>query len=177
MNEYHKIQTVYKRDPDTNYRTLVDECYAKPEFSYLKDCKWQFTEKVDGTNIRVIASEYDDGAQTLEFKGKTDRAQIPPFLMEWLTNKFDANDFTGFDKGVTLYGEGYGAKIQKGGGLYMPDGVAFVLFDVKIGHTWLQRGDVMDIANQFEIGYVPTIGFGTLDDMVNTVKSQDHLRI
>ena len=53
MEKYHKIQTVYLRDPDNRYRTLLDGKFAKPEFGYLADCEWVFTEKIDGTNIRV----------------------------------------------------------------------------------------------------------------------------
>ena len=70
MKEYHKIQTVFKRDPDNNFKTLLMGEYSLPEFEYLKDNKWVFTEKVDGTNIRVIWDGKD-----IFFKGKTDKAQ------------------------------------------------------------------------------------------------------
>lgn len=40
MKEYHKIVTVYNRDPATNYHTLVDKDYACREFAYLADNKW-----------------------------------------------------------------------------------------------------------------------------------------
>ena len=167
MEQYHKIQTVYLRDPETKWRTLLEGEYAKPEFRYLKDCKWQFTEKIDGTNIRVIVEPMGEG---IIFKGKSDRAQIPPFLLDKLIETFRVDDFSGFENGMTLYGEGFGKKIQKGGGNYIPDGVGFTLFDVKIGHTWLQRPDVVEIAARFSLPVVPVVGFGTLDDMVDTVK-------
>ena len=47
---------------------------------------------------------------------------------------------------VTLYGEGYGARIQKGGGKYLAKSCDFVLFDVKIGDWWLRREAVDEIA-------------------------------
>ena len=53
MKEYHKIQTVFKRDPSTNHKTLLMDDYSLPEFEYLKNNHWIFTEKIDGTNIRV----------------------------------------------------------------------------------------------------------------------------
>lgn len=34
---------------------------------------------------------------------------------------------------VTIFGEGYGVKIQKGGN-YIPDDVNFILFDVRFGN-------------------------------------------
>ena len=49
----------------------------------MKNCDWEFTEKVDGTNIRV----HWDG-HTVEFGGRTDKAQIPKPLLERLETLF-----------------------------------------------------------------------------------------
>ena len=48
---------------------------------------------------------------------------------------------------VTLYGEGYGNGIQKGG-LYSQK-QEFILFDVKINGNWQPRESVEDIASYF----------------------------
>lgn len=45
MKEYHKIQTVFKRDMATKHKTLLIGDYSLPEFEYLKDNTWVFTEK------------------------------------------------------------------------------------------------------------------------------------
>lgn len=71
---------------------------------------------------------------------------------------------------VCLYGEGYGAGIQKGGGNYGA-GQTFVLFDVKIGDWWLQREDVEDVAHNLGIDVVPVLMIGTLHDMVEMVRT------
>jgi len=170
MTEYHKIQTVFLRDPATNYRTLLAGQYARPEFGYLAGNRWQFTEKVDGTNIRVL---WDAAAETLSFRGKTDRAQIPPFLLDRLHDMFSLALFSAVfsDTDVALYGEGYGARIQKGGGRYKPDGVDFVLFDVRVGDWWLKREDVEDVAQKLGIQPVPVLGYGTLPEMVEMVSA------
>ena len=170
MSEYHKIQTVFKRDPATNYKALLDE-FSLPEFEYLANCEWEWTEKVDGTNIRVMW----DG-QSVTFGGRTDRAQIPANLVTKLQQLFMADgckallEQFGIDC-VTLYGEGYGAKIQKGGGNYMPGGVDFALFDVRIAHWWLQREDVWEIAHNLNIGAAPVMGRGTLYEAVESTKA------
>ena len=52
--EYHKITTLFERDSDTNFKKVIEGLYAKPEFKYLEGATWEFTEKVDGTNIRVV---------------------------------------------------------------------------------------------------------------------------
>jgi hypothetical protein len=180
MKEYHKIQTVFKRDPETKYKTLLEDDYSKPEFEYLQHNKWIFTEKVDGTNIRVMFN----GNQII-FGGKTDRAQIPGKLLNRLRERFDHQlDFFKaiFDDGnedilehleVCFYGEGYGAKIQKGGGNYCID-QDFVLFDVNVNGWWLQRNDIEDIAVKFGIDVVPIIGEGTLPEMVEKVRGGFH---
>jgi ATP-dependent RNA circularization protein (DNA/RNA ligase family) len=167
MNQYHKIQTVYLRDPDNHYKTLLDGQYAKPEFDYLRFCEWEWTEKVDGTNIRVMF----DG-ETITFGGKTDRASIPAHLLNALNAQFlglKDRFVDQFPDGVCLYGEGYGAKIQKGGGNYRLD-QAFVLFDVRIGDWWLERDNVLEIATDYGIDVVPFVGVGTLPEMVEFVR-------
>lgn len=165
MKKYHKIQTIFKRDM-SNKGKITDE-FALPEFEYLKDNQWVFTEKVDGTNIRVMW----DGKNVV-FGGKTDNAQIPVFLLYKLQELFEGNkkqlfkDKFGEEGNICLYGEGYGNKIQKGGGNYIPDGVDFVLFDVKIGDWWLERENIEDIAQHFGIKAVPIIGEGTILEAV-----------
>ena len=155
MLEYHKIQTVYKRDPATKHKTVLIGEYSLPEFAYLADCEWMFTEKVDGTNIRI---GWDGTSVT--FGGRTDNAQIPAFLVQRLMELFTATTMAQLAP-MTLYGEGYGAKIQKGGGNYKSDGVDFVLFDVFCG-MWLERENVEDIATQLLVKAVPILGSGTL---------------
>lgn len=171
MKQYHKIQTVWLRDPENNHKTLLEGVWAKPEFQYLKDNEWVFTEKVDGTNIRVMW----DGESVI-FGGKTDNAQIPQFLVNRLNERFTGTqkkelfrDVFGTEGNVCLYGEGYGAKIQKGGGNYRED-QDFVLFDVNIGGIWLERENVKDIARNLGIEVVPILGRGTLNEAIEQVR-------
>ena len=165
MDEYHKIQTIFLRDPENNHKTLLEGQYALPEFEYLAGNEWVFTEKVDGTNIRVM---YDGDA--VRYGGKTDNAQIPARLIETLNGLFSVGRFReASDAPMCLYGEGYGAKIQKGGGNYRQD-QGFVLFDVNVGGWWLQCADVEDVAKKLGIETVPDIGRGTLPEMVGRAR-------
>ena len=168
MLEYPKIQTVFLRDPENKYKTLLEGQWAKPEFEYLKDNRWVFTEKVDGTNIRVMLDD-----KRLRFAGKTDRAHMHPTLLEALEQIFVPKreymqELLGISS-VCLYGEGYGPKIQKGGGLYR-DTPSFVLFDIKIGDLWLRRRDVEEVASLVSIDAVPIIWEGSLEEMVNLAR-------
>jgi len=168
MEKYCKIKTVYKRNPDTKFKTLLEGQFSLPEFDYLKYNEWVFTEKVDGTNIRIM---FQNGR--IKFSGKTDDAQIPAKLTNWLNDKFSNQIETMnemFDDAeVCLYGEGYGAKIQKGGGNYSKE-QQFALFDVKIDEWWLKRSDIEDIAIKLHIDIVPIIGSGNLFDMVERTR-------
>jgi len=165
MEEYHKIETLLNRDK-TTFGVIEGE-WRLPEFEYLKDNQWEFTEKVDGTNIRVMWN-----GQALLWGGKTDNAQIPTFLLSRLQELFPPTKFVGiFPDPICLYGEGYGAKIQKGGGNYKSDGVDFILFDVKIGEWWLKREDVTGIASKLGVKVVPAVGYGTLTEAISKVKN------
>lgn len=168
MSEYHKIQSIFKRDMTSKRKTLIEGDWTLPEFEYMAGNVWTFTEKVDGTNIRVI---FKDGSIT--FGGRTEDAQIPAQLVARLNERFlplAAKLGEVFPDGAAvLYGEGYGAKIQKGGGNYRAD-QDFVLFDVRVGQWWLQRADVHDVAQKLGLDVVPIIGEGTLHDAVAWAK-------
>jgi len=164
MKEYHKIQSVFKRE-QTKPNKLIIGKYTLPEFEYLKDNQWIWTEKVDGTNIRIMW----DG-ENVRFGGRTERAQIPAHLVARLQDLFPVEKFQGLGA-MCLYGEGYGSKIQKVGSSYIPDDVDFILFDVRVGEWWLKRDTVEDIAIQLSIDVVPIVGQGTIAEAIDVVSN------
>jgi len=179
MKEYPKIQSIYKRDEKT--KKFIEGQWSLPELEYLKNNIWQWTEKIDGTNIRTIwipesQAELDWGAKIqpywgVKFKGKTDKADIPKFLLAKLEEMFLIEKMKEVfpDTSLCLYGEGYGAKIQSGGN-YIPNGVSFVLFDVRIGEWWLKRKDVEGIAEKLGIDIVPIIMESTIEEAIKVVR-------
>lgn len=175
MKEYEKIETLYVRDDKT--KKLVEGKFRNETVELLKDIDWEFTEKIDGTNIRI----YWDGHK-VSYYGRTDKAQIPSQLMNRLIELFggDINEEMFEQKfgdmSVMLIGEGYGAKIQKGGGDYRADN-DFILFDVCINGNYQPRESVKDLANYFNIDVVPTIMIGKLQDGVDYVKSKPKSKI
>lgn len=165
MKEYPKIQSIYKRDEKTH--KFIEGGFSLPEFEYLQNNTWVWTEKIDGTNVRV-----DWDLESVRFGGRTDNAQMPTFLLTKLQELFPVDLFKEIypETAMTLYGEGYGAKIQKGGGNYISNGVDFILFDVWVGNYWLRRRDIEDVANRLMIKIVPIVGTGTLQNAINLVK-------
>lgn len=166
--EYTKIPNIYKRETFGKNRLLIGE-YSTEELELLRDIEWVWTEKVDGTNIRVIWDGY-----RVSFAGRTDKAEIQPHLLNRLEELFGGEDKEEIfeqnfgKKEVILFGEGFGEKIQKGGEKY--GRVDFILFDVWIG-MWLKRVDVENIAEAFQVKVVPIVGRGDLIDAENFIKS------
>lgn len=175
MREYHKIEGLYVREEGT--KRLIPGVYRNHMVEFLKDVQWLFTEKIDGTNIRVVW----DGHR-VSFYGRTDKATIPPMLMEALDDRFGGESNEQMfeqlfgDKHVVLYGEGYGAKIQNGDG-YLPERNDFILFDVEINDRFLNRENVVDISKNLGIPVVHCVCRGTIQDGVDFVKNRPMSRI
>lgn len=176
MAEYQKIQTLFKKD---ERNIIIPDQFTYPEFEVLKDLKWECTEKIDGTNIRIelASSGNSEDGIIMSFKGRTDKAIIPEHLLtklNWLFDRehlMEALNITDETQNcnITLYGEGYGAKIQKGGN-YISNDVNFILFDVKIDKWWLDREAIKDIANKLGINAVPLMGYMTIPEAIEYVK-------
>lgn len=164
--EYHKIETLFRRDERT--KKLIVGAFRNETIKSLKDNTWQFTEKIDGTNIRIIWNGHK-----VSFGGRTNNAQIPNHLLTKLHELFsgEANEQLFEQKfganNVILFGEGYGVKIQNGG-LYRSD-VYFILFDVSVNDVFLERNNVEDIATYFNIETAPILLEGTIQDGVDYV--------
>lgn len=170
MKEYHKIETLFNRDTQGT-KKLIEGSWRNETVEYLQNNTWQFTEKIDGTNIRIMF----DGHK-VSYGGRTERANIPAHLMNKLLELFGSEETeqlfeqTFGEKEVVLYGEGYGPKIQNGG-LYRDD-VSFILFDVMISGNFQSRETVEEIAEMFGIDIVPIIFEGTLAQGVEFVREK-----
>lgn len=168
---YPKIETLFNRDEKFNVKT--DEL-KMPVINTIKS--WHITEKIDGTNIRVMLSETGE----VSFGGRTERANIPADLIQYLMKTFTSEKMKSLWKPnkegkiepykITLFGEGYGAGIQKAGRNYRED-KSFRLFDVLVDDKWwLDWENTVDIANQLEIKTVPYLGEWSLQEIVEKVK-------
>ena len=175
--EYCKIDTLFLRDEKN---IIIPSMFTNPVFEELKDLKWEATEKIDGTNMRVeIMPLLDDNFKCvdahIEFKGRTDKAQIPDHLLKKMNELFKKEKlievFNLYEKhaNITIFGEGYGMKIQKGGN-YIKNDCGFILFDVRVEKLWLQRYALEEIAKQLEIPIVPLIGYMTIPEACEYVK-------
>lgn len=175
--KYPKIETLFNReDAGKKKGHVIEGEYRLTEFDNIK--RWFATEKVDGTNIRVLLSKGVDYPPVIQKLGRTDRAEFHPNLQKYLDEAFTMKRMTGaFSElmeaqlyEVWLFGEGYGPKIQKGGN-YSPD-INFRLFDVNINGIWLDLDNVADIAFNLDLCTVPYLGFFSTEEIIEMVKDR-----
>lgn len=170
---YPKIHSIWKRDERGH---IVPGSWSRDEFEFLADRPWLWTEKVDGTNIRIGWRPMDESVGPVPswIRGRSDNAQIPPKLLAVLVDLWHAlpwsTTFPDVDgtSAVWLYGEGYGAGIQKGGH-YRPD-PGFVLFDVKVGDWWLRRSDVEIVGVELGVDVVPLVAECPITEAIDIVR-------
>ena len=160
--EYGKIETLYERDGQ--FKVIPGQLKNRT-YSLLKS--WHWTEKVDGTNIRCIWDQ-----NTVTYGGKTNNAQIHADLIKWLMENVTREKMIQVfpDVNAVVYGEGYGAGIQKGGGDYSPI-KKLIVFDVLVdGKWWLAYENVCDVAAKLGLDVVPDFGEMTLEDAAEFVR-------
>ena len=193
-NTYQKINTIFKRD--ANNIIMPYNEFAIPELEWLRNCKFDATEKIDGTNVRIEVIPTiteDESLITFEvaYKGKTDNADMPKHLDAFLKETYPEDKVLaspGLPKVITqevmeekkwvtfedipmytIYGEGYGVKIQTGGN-YIRNGVGFIVFDVKVGNMYLLREAMESIAEKLGAPVVPYMGQFTIDEAIDFVR-------
>ena len=155
MIEFPKIETLFKRNPDT-HKIMLGEI-KNPAYPLIK--KWRWTEKIDGTNIRI---GWEDGKVCIG--GRTENAQIPGGIVNFIQDLHleDALKVMFQGTSMVIFGEGYGAGIQKGAGYSATK--RFAAFDILVADKWwLHWPDVIDVCLKLGIETVPALGYHDLE--------------
>jgi hypothetical protein len=172
---YPKIETLFERDPVTF--KVIPEKFRNDAYKLINE--WEWTEKIDGTNIwvsfgevsrpindiyhKVIYKAQDSTQYDVKYGGRTENAQIPKGIIEYLNDHIDSEKLYEMfgNKPVVFYGEGYGPKIQCGDGY--AETQKFIVFDILVGGNsgysgyWLKRSDIEDICSKLGLDVVPLI--------------------
>lgn len=190
---YPKINSLWKRqnwymdegkknnsEYQAGRQSFIVGDYADDSFGLVK--QWRVEEKIDGMNIRVAAwPNYaipltDKRGKQVKFFGRSDKADIPVPLHDYLKKTFDDEALDKLDKAmptmyhIILYGEGYGPKIQNGGNYR--DDVGFILFDVWGCSRWSTREEVKQIAELLNLPTPYDYGLMTEEEIIALVKSK-----
>ena len=172
--KYHHIEVPTVSMPtDTKKRILyvptqkdnLLEYYQNPLFWYLSTLKWTYKRKLDGSNLRVKW----DGNRVI-WHGKTNKFGGFKGLAEYMAETFPEEIFEekfGREKTVLLFGEYMGPRIQ-GNELGLEER-EFILFDVKIGNSWLAPENVEAVAKYFWLKTYADFGERDEDTLLNLI--------
>lgn len=205
MTEYGKTENLFTRNEETHKLNIGD--FRNPYVRQIKD--WLVTEKIDGTNMRIILDwaydeEEDRWRPIVDVRGRSDKATVPKGFLQEAFGVEEAYELTDrvfralkviihggeSDEELTdkitrdptmlvIYGEGYGAGIQKGG--YYSPTKQFRAFDATTyrgqaehGHwgspMWRRWDDVADAAEVIGIKTVPVLSStAPLEEIVERV--------
>jgi len=170
MKKYHKIKGLYKFI--NKHKKFIRGSYSMPEFEVLKDIDWVWTEKVDGTNLRIIWDGYN-----LTYAGRKDTSEFSDDQKDFIKNNIITKDLEQLieqmfgEKQVIIFGELYGKNIQKVGFLYSSD-YKFIVFDIIVGegNTYLERTSTRDIVYKLGLTMVPTVHVGNIESAIDYVR-------
>lgn len=166
MQEYPKIDNLYKRNPEKKSELIVGK-YTRPEFALIS--AWDVTEKVDGTNVQLKFHRVFNGS--FDINGRTERAQFSLIQEEFLLNLGDeirgrvlqTINSNNLDS-LTVYGELYGPKIQSGGNY--SDSLGFRAFDMMVNDkVWLAPEAVRNNCEAWNLEQVPNLGTMTTESI------------
>lgn len=170
FKKYQKIETLYEFD---NQIKKFKRKFYNPVVQYLSQLEWYGTEKVDGTNIRVLWNGY-----TFEFGGRTDEAVLPKEVKELLENTFNKDmeilvEQQFQNKQVIFFMECYAGKIQRGAGYKGSE--KLIGFDIMCEDIYLEKNISKEIFESIGIPFVPILKFASLyaaeDWVLNNDKS------
>lgn len=167
MKEYHKIENLFKFDGEIKKYTRE---FYNESVKILENNQWIFTEKIDGTNLRI----YWDGHK-LQYGGRTNNAQFSKDQIEFIEERLINEDVETIfeqkfqDVEVYVFGELFGVKIQNGGLYTNGKGLDFRVFDIEIGGVILTYDSMTKLANELNYKCVPLVLIGTISHAINFV--------
>jgi len=122
----------------------IDNLYKNTEILMFKEC--YALEKIHGTSAHITWSN----EKVSFFSGGTKHSNfILLFDEEALAAKFKEL----FDDGVIIYGEAYGGKEQGMSATYGQE-LKFIVFDVKVGDSWLSVPQAEEVATKLGLEFV-----------------------
>ncbi len=178
--KYPKINSLYKRFygfDDKNQKhyykqgagSLIEGQFACLEFESI--CKWRVVEKIDGTNTRI----HIGSTGRFVVHGRNVESSVPASIQKAIGSLKDRFLSKFKDCEVWIFGEGYGPKIQKGGGNYRSD-AGFIMFDIFANGWWLKQEDIEEIGKELDIPTAPNLGIMNTQEVVDFVKSKPFSR-
>lgn len=153
----------------------IDNLYRNQEIMMFKEC-WAM-EKIHGTSAHIrieTPTPLEDTKITFYSGGEKHENFIKLFNIDFLKEK-SKEIFPWSDCTIFIYGEAYGGKQQAMSATYGKE-LKFIVFDVKIGHSWLDVPKAESIAKDLGLEFVwytkTTTDIESLDRVRNRFSEQ-----
>ena len=156
FTKYSKYSSPFKKDE--KFKNTIETSQILPVGRWIK------TEKIDGTNIRIIITKSDNDGNRIVYVGsrklilnpkdKTSN-QYMDCLNDINFNKLKEY-FEEIDSTIIIYGEGYGSGVQKGG-IYSSK-KNYRVFDIRIGNAYQDFEYIEKVCIDNQLNIVPVIG-------------------
>lgn len=155
FTKYDKFSSPFKKD-----EKFINTEELSQDLPYGS---WIVTEKIDGTNIRIILTKPDEegnrdihiGSRKLILNQSDKGSKVYFDCLEELNLNKIKEYFKDVDSTVIVYGEGYGAGVQKGG-IYSSK-KNFRVFDIRIGKAYQDFRYVKKVCLDNQLNLVPII--------------------
>lgn len=163
---FGSIETLYVRDRETN-KIKIGEV-RDPICNLVSE--WEITEKVDGMNVSFVITH-----DSVSLRGRTSNTQFNQNQIKGAmaslpehTQLVEYFQLTEESAPITIYGELYGAGIQKGG--KYSDTIQFRAFDLQFGEIWRDGSEFRGIMSALGVKQVPFLGTFFIDDVTVVTK-------
>ena len=123
----------------------IGNLYKEVDIMLFKKC--YAMEKIHGTSAHIAWSP-EDGIR-FSSGGERHEKFLELFDEKFLTSKFEEL----FTDKIIIYGEAYGGKCQKMSDTYGKE-LKFIVFDVKIGGSWLDVPNAEDVTKKLNLEFV-----------------------
>ncbi len=178
FTKYAKFSSPFKKDE--KFRNTTELAQQLPVGKWIK------TEKIDGTNIRIILTKKDEfqireiliGSRKLILNQEDKGSKIYFDCIKNVNLNKLMEYFKDVDSTVIIYGEGHGAGVQKGG-IYSTE-KEFRVFDIRIGEAYQNFEYVEKVCIDNQLNLVPMfsdVDEITYNECVKTLKNFENTLI
>ncbi len=175
FTKYSKFNSPFKKDEKYLNTNELSQYFPKG--------RWIKTEKVDGTNIRIILTKQDEegnreifvGSRKLILEEKDKGSQTYFHCIKDVNLHKIKEYFKDVNSTVIIYGEGYGAGVQKGG-IYSKE-KNYRVFDIRIGEAYQDFEFVKKVCIDNQLNLIPVmteVEEITYEECLNSLENFTH---
>jgi hypothetical protein len=146
----------------------IDNLYKNQDILMFKEC--YAMEKIHGTSAHILLKIRNSVVEIIFFSGGEKHENFIKLFDKDAIEAKAKELFPWPETDVFIYGEAYGAKCQGMSATYGKE-LKFIVFDVRVGGSWLNVPSAEDVAKHFKLEFV------WYDKVSTDIESLDKVRI